>query len=410
MKKIKVYVMLVIFILIAFGSKQLIPSKKEISALEIVKLIGLDYEEKADKKAIMSIIINKGTEIASSEGTTEEDISTQEVLKYEEESFNTAFRTAQFYNEKIITTSHIRHFIIGEETINKDIDKVIDRIARDPETRLTAKVYTVKGMSANEFLTKLTSKGYNLSEKLDSIEDKKTYQTIMVPIKMIDLLEHKLSKDGIYLIPTLEIKEKEESKESKEEENEKNEKENNEESKDIKFGFYGYSIMKRNKCIGYLNENEAITYALLKNKIDGGSIDIKLENENIISFGITKVTGSTKFKFNSFDSLEQIELNVNLVTSLDEVAGEGSIDDVKNIEKYESLQEEKVQKQIQELINKSKKMNCDFLGIEKLLQIKHPYKYKKIKENFSDKLNKTKFKVNVKFKIDRTYDLVKIDK
>ncbi|MDD2627430.1 MAG: Ger(x)C family spore germination C-terminal domain-containing protein [Clostridia bacterium] len=410
MKKIKIYVMLVIFILIAFGSKQLIPSKKEISALEIVKIIGLDYEEKTDKKARISIVINKGTEIASSDATTEEDISTQEVLKYEEKSFNTAFRTAQFYNEKIITTSHVRHFLIGEETINKDIDKVIDRIARDPETRLTAKVYTVKDMTANEFLTKLISKGYYLSEKLDSIEDKKTYQTIMIPLKMIDLLEHKLSGNGIYLIPTLEIKEKKESKENKQEENEKNKKESNEENKDLKFDFYGYSIMKRNKCIGYLNKKEAIIYALLKNKIDGGSIDITLKNKNIISFGITKVTGSTKFIFDSSDHLERIELKVNLVTSLDEVAGEGSIDNVGNIKKYEKLQEEKVEKQVYELINKSKNMNCDFLGIEKTLQIKHPYKYKKLQDNFNNAFKSLEFKINVNCKIDRTYDLIKIDK
>ncbi|MBR6640861.1 MAG: hypothetical protein IKL08_01515, partial [Clostridia bacterium] len=76
------------------------------------------------------------------------------------------------------------------------------------------------------------------------------------------------------------------------------------------------------------------------------------------------------------------------------------------VEEYENALNETVKKQIEDIIKLEIDKDMDFLALKGRLEFKHPYKYKKNEENFSEILKKCKITVEAKGQIEATYDVV----
>lgn len=405
MKVIKVITILIIVIFISLTSKSLLPTSNEIDDMEVLKLTGLDYikDEENDNKASLSFLIEK-EEGGSDSSQKESQTKKQKVLTYKASSFNEAVRSMQFYTDKTMAGSHVKYFLIGEETARNDIDKVLDILSKDQEIRLSSNVYIVKDMTAQEFLNQVISSEYKLSDMLDNIEKNSVQKTIAKYITISEILASKLSETEIYLVPTLEFT----SNIEKITETEGGEEETDELTK--QFEFYGYAVMKDNKLIDFLDDKEAIIYNMLINESKGGNIDVENEKGDIVSFGINDITTGYSFRFDDKNNLKQVDISLKYRSNFEEVLSKEDITDIKVLEKYKKMQEDKVKKQAEELIKKSQVLNLDIFSIGEKLNVKHPYKDRKIKENFRKNYGSLNIKVKVEADIERTYDTYQIHK
>ena len=385
MKIIKIITILIIIIFVMLTSKSLLPVSSEIDDMEILKLTGLDYIE---KEASLSFLIEEqegGSDSSGQESQTQK----QKVMTYKAISFNEAVRSMQFYTDKTMAGSHVKYFLIGEETAKNNIDKVLDILSKDQEVRLTSNVYIVKGMTAQEFLENVVSSEYKLSDMLDNMEKSSNQKTIVKYITISEILSSKLSDTSTYLIPTLEFTD-----------NMKNITEvtgTEQESKELtkQFEFYGYCIMKDNKLIDFLDDEEAIIYNMLINEAGGGNIDVENEKGEVVSFGINDIVTDYSFRFDDNNNLKQIVVSLKFRSNFEEVLSKDDITKQKNLSKYQDLQEEKIKKQVQELIAKSQDLNLDIFSMGEKLNVKHPYKFRKIKERFGEIYKDVDIKVNV---------------
>jgi len=342
MKLMKIITIIAIIIFISLTNKALLPVSNEIDNMEILKLVGLDYnKEEDDTRASLSFMMEKEEGGIGSEGETKKEY--QEIMTYKSTSFNEAVRQMQFYTDKNVAGSHVKYFLIGEETAKNNINNAIEKLAKDQEVRLSSHVYLVKGMTAQKFLEEMVSSEYKLTEKLISMEEKSSEKTITKELTLSELLSSKLSKSGTYLIPTLTVNSSEELIEIKGGEEEQDE------SMKKRFDFYGYGIMKDNKLLSYINQDEAIIYNMLINKAEGGNIDIETKSGDIISFGINDIETSYTFNF-SKDKLKQINIKIEFRSNFEEVQTEQDITKQNNMDEYEKLQEEKIKKQAKVLM------------------------------------------------------------
>ena len=405
MKIIKVITILIIVIFISLTSKSLLPMSSEIDDMEILKLTGLDYikDEENDNNASLSFLIEK-EEGGSDSSQKESQTKKQKVLTYKASSFNEAVRSMQFYTDKTMAGSHVKYFLIGEETAKNDIDKVLDILSKDQEVRLSSNIYIIKDMTAQEFLNQAINSEYKLSDMLDNIEKNSGQKTIAKYITISEILSSKLSETEIYLVPTLEFT----SNIEKITETEGGEEETDELTK--QFEFYGYAVMKDNKLIDFLDDKEAIIYNMLINESKGGNVDVENEKGDIVSFGINDITTGYSFRFDDKNNLKQVDISLKYRSNFEEVLSKEDITDIKVLEKYKKMQEDKVKKQAEELIKKSQELNLDIFGIGEKLNVKHPYKYRKIKENFRKNYGSLNIKVKAEADIERTYDTYQIHK
>ncbi len=405
MKVIKVITILIIVIFISLTSKSLLPTSNEIDDMEVLKLTGLDYikDEENDSKASLSFLIEKeegGSDSAQKEPQTKK----QKVLTYKASSFNEAVRSMQFYTDKTMAGSHVKYFLIGEKTAKNDIDKVLDILSKDQEIRLSSNVYIIKDMTSQEFLNQVINSEYKLSDMLDNIEKNSGQKTIAKYITISEILSSKLSDSEIYLVPTLEFT----SNIEKITETEGGEEESDELTK--QFEFYGYAVMKDNKLIDFLDDKEAIIYNMLINESKGGNVDVENENGEIVSFGINDITTSYSFNFDNKNNLKQVVISLKYRSNFEEVLSKEDITDERVLKKYKELQEKKVKKQVEQLVNKSQELNLDIFSIGEKLNVTHPYKYRKIKENFNKTYGSLDIKIKVEVDIERTYDTYQIHK
>lgn len=407
MKLMKIITIVAIILFVSLTNKSLLPMSNEIDNMEILKLSGLDYNEQdEDNKATLSFMMEKEEGGIGSADESKKEY--QEVMTYKSSSFNDAVRQMQFYTDKNVAGSHVKYFLIGEETAKANIDNGLEPLAKDKEVRLSSHIYLIKGMSAENFLEEVVDSEYKLTEKLMSMEEKSSEKTIVNYLTLSDLLSSKLSKASTYLVPTLQIVSSEDLIMIKEEE--KDSQSESSENAEKRFDFYGYGIMKGKKLISYINQDESIIYNMLVNKFESGNIDINVENGGIISFGINDLKTNYNFQFDRKNNLKQVNINIEFRSNFEEVQTTEDITTEKNIAKYERSQQAKIKRQVEELILKSQELNIDILGIGQKLKIKHPYKYKNIENSFENDYKNMKIQVKVKANIDRTYDIYQINK
>ena len=404
MKIMRIITVCIIVLFVCLSGKSLIPRREEIEDMEILKFIGLDYNEneEREKKASLSFVIEK--EEANEDSSNGPSKTSQQIMNSKASSFSEASRKMQFYTDKNITGSHIKYFLVGEDGVKNDIDKLIDEISKDREIRLSSNIFLIKDSSAEDFLKEVVAADYKLCDILDSIKDKNEEKTIVKYLSISELLSGKLSDSGVYLIPTLKVDGKNDYITNIKEE------EGKISDLDKHVQIYGYGIMKDNKFIDYLDNREAIIYNMIVNKSEGGNIDIECEDDNIISFDIRDIVTSYDFKFDEKEKIKEIQLKVEFRSNFAEVETYEDITISENIEKYQKYQEEKVKKQVDDLITKSKRLNVDIFNIGEKLNLMHPYKFRKIKSIWDTEYGNLNIKASVNVSIDRTYDIIKINK
>jgi len=401
MKIIKIITIIAIIIFVSLSKKSLLPMGKEIDNIEVLKLVGLDYNKKdKENKAILSFMMEKEEGGIGSQDQSKKEY--QEVMTYKAISFTEAVRNMQFYSDKDIAGSHVKYFLIGEETAKNNIDDALDIISKDQEVRMSGHIYLIKGGTSQSFLEEMVSSEYKVSEKLQSMEEKSSQKSIVNYLSFSDLLAKKLSDSSVYLVPALEINASEKLTDVKGSEKEEDE------TLEKSFNFYGYGIMKDTKLVDYINGEEAIIYNMLINKSEGGNIDIENKKGEVLSFGLNDITTDYSFKFGK-DKLKNINIMVNFRSNYEEVHTKEHIVYSDDINEYEKLQEEKIKKQVEKLIAKSQKLGLDILGMGQKIKLKHPYKYMNIKDTFKEDYMTLDINVEVNASIDRTYDMVKIN-
>jgi len=72
--------------------------------------------------------------------------------------------------------------------------------------------------------------------------------------------------------------------------------------------------------------------------------------------------------------------------------------------------EQIVEKEVKEILNKSFEVDIDFMKLGNMFEIRHPYVYMKIKDNFLQNLKKSKITVNVDCTINNTFDVMETNK
>lgn len=171
--------------------------------------------------------------------------------------------------------------------------------------------------------------------------------------------------------------------------------------------FGGYAVLNKRKLVGYLNRSNSITCNLLSNELNGSNINISLEDKDIVSFGVFDSKTKYDFNFNG-ENLSEVVIKNEMKVNYEEVRTKEDISDEQKINDLQQKISEETKKEIERVIAKMKEYNCDFINIKEAFKIKHPYKYEKMKDNWTEQVLNAKFTIENKTVILRTYDVLQV--
>lgn len=211
-KKIrKILIFIIIFGFAAFNNK-IMPERKELTELELTKVIGMDKINEDINKTQQTIVrVPIGEQSGKSEGGSASSGGTSggqessKILTVKGISFSDVIRTFQTYSNKRLAGSHIKYMILGENMCDEDFISNIDFNFRHYDVRLNADVYIAKDSSAKDFLTKTTKTSYNLDEKIASMENNNLSKNVSNETTIIELMSQLAEKESSVLVPTLEV-------------------------------------------------------------------------------------------------------------------------------------------------------------------------------------------------------------
>lgn len=449
-KKLRNVVISLLICILIIWNKNIVPIKREITQLQLTQSIGFDIAK--DGKYILSFLSNQKTTSSSeqsSSGGSSNSSSTnnnQKIEAVEASTFNSALKQLEEISAKYVPLSHVKYVFVGEDIAKEDLTSAIDFIAREEQARINAEVFIVKDYNAKYFLENETNKDYELEDRLKSMKENSVMKSIYSPIEIIDVMNILMSDTDSGVIPSIKIltsnnqnNGSNSSSNNGQSSNDKNsqEKDNKDEKKEITgnvninediinvpnsetkvdistgsekeaiFAYDGYAVIKSGKLVGYISREESIMYNLLKSKFQNAIVNIVHENGQKISFMLKDYKVSLKFEFSN-DHLKSIDIDAILKANIEEVDGDIVISDQAVLKNYEKEIDELLSKNMKSLFSKVREFNCDFINIREIINVKNPYKFQKIKDNWIQELENAQINTKVETEIRRTYDIVNI--
>jgi len=400
-KKVYVIIYIVIATIFLGWGDKILPSRNEISKLELSRVVGYDVGEESDRVRF-SLVVD------SQEGSSNENVSSnqgegskkkEKVVSVTADTFVMCFRALQGYRDKTLITGHIKNILIGEEAARNGIIEELDSSARNYDLRFDTNVYVIKDSSAKDFLV-------NGTEVLPSMEE--SIENLMTTIRgnagagdyeLVDILKMTTSEEKNGLIPALQMVKKDDKLKAWEIES------SEDEGKSERMEIAGFGIIKDAKLIDFLTEAEFGGYNVMNENYNGFVIELK-SGEEIVGVGLSDIKVKRNFVFGE-DRVKEIQLDIKVEGDVTEVSSGRNIFE-SGISFYEQQASDMIKAYVATAVKKSQDTNVDFLKLKEAFRLQHPYRYEKMKDSFSRDFQLLPVTVNVETTINKTFGMFSV--
>jgi spore germination protein KC len=382
MKRFLAFSIFCISIFILPGCSQLMSNRSEIDRIFNTRVIGLD--KTAENKVLYTITTK--TAVSPAKGQ-QADAAPSEILVSEGATVFDAARSMTAYAYKKPHYGHTEFIIFGEDTSRAGILPYLDFISRNQEFRYNAKIYIVKGLSANTFINSVNQGNLFLADKLSTLEDNSYALSKAGKVTLSEAL-FVLGKENVStFLPVLEIAPTKSGKNSTE-------------------GKYdmilkGYAVFKEDKLQEFLDEEMSMGINWVKNRIQSGVILVEAQDKKIVSMEIIQNKTSIKPYLDENGLLCTISIKFN--TNIAEILSQEEIFNKESFDYLREQQEKQVKKEVEKILDYALTMNMDIFGFVSNFSMKYPMMKNELRENWQELFPKIKFNVEVDSNINRTY-------
>jgi len=295
-----------------------------------------------------------------------------------------AYRQIKLSSSRYLYPEHLQVLIINENLAKQDISEVLDFYLRDPSIR--TEFYILIGRDKDILSLTTPIEEISSSSINETIKTNNRFQGVTNLTTLNELTIMSLNPNNEIILPSIKLKNK--KKESDTEENINNTK------TDIMYELSGLAIFKDNKLLGYLDNNQSISYNILKNQVKSSILTYQCEKDNYLSAEIIDSKSKITIKNN------QININVEANTTINESNCNLKLNENKNISSLEKDLAIYLKNNLENDINYIRdNYNSDVFGFLDEIY-KHNYKeYLKIKDNWYKDTYKN-YPINITTKIN----------
>lgn len=395
MKKYILLSAIILLITFFYITEDVLPTRLEISDLEIIDVIGIDY---IDDKPSITIIRNSLSKTSGSQSNeSSNQTSAQNVATISEQTFEGALELIQLLSDKYVSLAHVEYILIGEDAIKKGLDDITNFLGHSSRVEVNAYIYITEGTSASDFITKVHSDKYTIKDKLNNMMSDELNKSISTTVDIDNLLQISLRNKQDGVLPIIGILDKDSNKSKISDIN------NNE-----YFSYKGLASLNKMKLYGYIDYMNTFGYNILNGKIDNYTMKVDIEDRYIV-VGLNNFKVDKQYKLN-YKNIEEICLEVNVDVKIQNFGLNGNLITKYKLSDYEKNINQKIELIIKDSITQSYSSNIDYFYLEDDIYRYHPYKYRKIKkqynDNFFELIKKAELVVNVNSKVNTTYDII----
>ena len=366
---------------------------REINELAIVS--GVSIRKVDDEIELTTEVINPKKEQDASSGEEPEFI----IYTSRAKSVQEAIRKMIKESPRKMYGAHIEILVIDEgiayekstlinAKLRKHLDDVdiLDFFARDPEIRSEFKVLVGK----SDDILKITTPLEKISSEniRNSLENNNKYLGFANVVTYHELISNVLNPNIELVLPVLSMKGNVNLGEDKE----------NISNTSVKATSIidGMAIFRNNKLIGYLTEEESLTYNILRDSVKNFFIRTSGHDNEYIVHEIIRLSSKMEFDKNK----NEMKITLTGKSAISEVNEKIDLENLEEVSKLEKELNQELKKMVERsILSIQKKYNSDIFGFGDVIYKSYPKYFQKIKDEFKqDGFQNMKVNVSVKIK------------
>ncbi len=420
MKKTVSFLIIICLLLPLSGCSGIYSNFREIEQLLVIQTMGLDYSPEGISLSLASGANSMSSSPILLHGTGVSITSAIEhILNYSQ--------------EEELFLSHIGHVVLGEEAAKNGIEKYLSYICRSPEMQIDVPLYIVKGGTAEEAITQVGDGSTGISEALEAVYDNVGERGDSKAFSASDLIRN-LERHGSALICAIECSPsaqvtagQQESSSSSGDESQKNsgsesaegsggEEERQQESgaekekKETGAESYtvapvGYGVIKGNQLCAYIDKEQAIGVGILINDMGISDIVVNDRYASPVTLELDQGGSVTKPVWSDSGELEMLDIQVKIAANIAEIGGGGHFGEADYEDYLTAELEAAVSERISSVIQLSKTLGADFLGLGSIVEMDDPEKFDALGQDFASLLSALPVRITVSGQVKHTNDI-----
>jgi spore germination protein KC len=366
----------------------------EIDTLAINVAIGIDKD--GDKCKITSQIINPRV-IAVGENANESPVI---IFEKEGTDLDEAILKMTSKSSRKLFNLHLRMLVISEEAAKHGIKNIIEYFFRNNEYRTDFYIVIAKDATARDILKVLSpTELIPAIDMYESLELSGEREATTKPVKIIELANAIISEGKNPTLTGIKIDEEEEIIPDSIEELQKS-------SNIKKLAHYGIGVLKEDKLIGWLNEEESKGFNYITGNVYRAVIHSHCEGGSRIAYQIIKL--DSKITADLIDGKPVINVKLNVLANIRNIFGELDVTDVKNIKVLVEEAEKRIKNICEDTLNKvQNEFKTDIFGFGEVIYRKYPKLWKELKDDWDSKFSDLDVYVDVNVKINQLGQITK---
>lgn len=400
------------------GCGSIYSNYQKVENLLVIQTLGIDYTPSG-----VDISLASASNSARGEGPT--------ILNGGGESISVALeRIRSRSNEQALFFSHIRSVLFGETAAKMGIDDYLSYICRSPYVRVNMPVFIMKNSSAKEAVEGVGSGSAGISELLLSIEDNLVSSGGERVISAADILRDD-RRYGSALACAL-VFEEASGKSSGSDPSgaggsggsggEKADGESSADSgngeggsgggesgssagKELTAAVSGYAILKNSRLCGYIDSENAIGVGFIKNRVDISNIVVKDPRGHTVTLEVSGGGSEIEPLWGDDGSLLGINVSAHVRAAIIETSAAEGTDTPQYADYITSRLEAEISRRISTVLQQSRELQADFLGLAGIIEMAAPGKYEAIRESFLELLPELELQVTVSGTLSHTNDI-----
>ena len=353
---------------------------REINELAIVS--GVSIRKVDDEIELTTEVINPKKEQDASSGEEPEFI----IYTSRAKSVQEAIRKMMKESPRKMYGAHIEILVIDEGIAREYLMDILDSFARSPEIRSEFKVLVGK----SDDILKITTPLEKISSEniRNSLENNNKYLGFANVVTYHELISNVLNPNIELVLPVLSMKGNVNLGEDKE----------NISNTSVKATSIidGMAIFRNNKLIGYLTEEESLTYNILRDSVKNFFIRTSGHDNEYIVHEIIRLSSKMEFDKNK----NEMKITLTGKSAISEVNEKIDLENLEEVSKLEKELNQELKKMVERsILSIQKKYNSDIFGFGDVIYKSYPKYFQKIKDEFKqDGFQNMKVNVSVKIK------------
>lgn len=347
---------------------------REIESFEIIRTLGVDYED------------GMYTVTAASGSASGSDVT---VLTARSVTVARAMQKMQNYStKKYIFFGHTANYLVGEAAAEHDLSACLEYVERGFDMRLDTNLFIVRGGTAEAAIAGASEKGEGVTEHLLALE--KDVQ-ILSENRIVDCGEaaEELAADGCTVITAVSLWENENVPVG-------------ENKKGVQV--VGSAVIKDGRLAGYADVDTARGITLLTDRFVSDAAELPDGNGSYMAVELTD--GRTEYSARFGDGgIEKIIIRAKLRGSISEMESPVDIYDERVLTEVERVLAKRELERIVNVIELSRRLDADFLELERELEMKHPLRLPAALKSDALPLAEHEIEVAVEVEVKRSYEL-----